>query len=136
LPTFGNREISTVIRLHDGETNMLAGLIRDDERRTVEGIPGLSDIPGVGRLFARTQRTTSQTDIVLTLTPHVIRVLDLDEADLRAFRAGRDLLVPLPDLPLQELPRPIEPPPARPVEPPPAGVLAPTAPAVPTVPGK
>ena len=60
----------------------------------------MSDIPGVGRLFARTQRTTTQTDIVLTLTPHIIRVLDLDEADLRAFRAGRDSLIPLPELPL------------------------------------
>src|ERR1041384_6275662 len=47
LPKFGNRTVSTVIRLRDGETNMLAGLIRDEERRTVRGIPGLSDIPGI-----------------------------------------------------------------------------------------
>jgi general secretion pathway protein D len=115
LPTFGNREISTIIRLHDGETNMLAGLIRDDERETVDGIPGLSDIPGVGRLFARTQRTRNQSDIVLTLTPHIIRVLDLDEADLRAFRAGRESLLPIPDLPPVELPPPVEAPPPQPV---------------------
>jgi general secretion pathway protein D len=117
LPTFGNREISTVIRLRDGETNMLAGLIRDDERRSMDGIPGLSDIPGVGRLFAHTQRTTSQTDIVLTLTPHIIRVLDLNEADLRAFRVGRDTLGPLPDLPLLPLPAPVEAPAAQPPPP-------------------
>jgi general secretion pathway protein D len=92
---------------------MLAGLIRDDERHSVDGIPGLSDIPGVGKLFAHTQRTTTQTDIVLTLTPHIIRVLDLDEADLRAFRVGRDTLgaLTLPDLPL---PAPVEPPAAQP----------------------
>jgi len=117
LPTFGNREISTVIRLRDGETNMLAGLIRDDERRTMDGIPGLSDIPGVGKLFAHSQRTASQTDIVLTLTPHIIRVLDLDEADLRAFRVGRDTLGPLPDLPLLPLPAPVEAPAAQPPPP-------------------
>ena len=92
LPTFGNREINTVIRLRDGETNMLAGLIRDDERTSLEGIPGLSDLPVVGRLFAHTQKTTEQTDIILTLTPHIIRVLDLTEADLRPFRVGRDSL--------------------------------------------
>jgi general secretion pathway protein D len=115
LPTFANREISTIIRLHDGETNMLAGLIRDDERETVDGIPGLSDIPGVGRLFARTQRQRNQSDVVLTLTPHIIRVLDLDEADLRAFRAGRDSLIPIPDLPPLELPPPVEAPPPQPV---------------------
>jgi general secretion pathway protein D len=90
LPTFANREISTTIRLRDGETNMLAGLIRDDEQRVFEGIPGLSDIPGLGHLFGHTQNQTTQTDIILTLTPHIVRVLDLDAADLAAFRVGRD----------------------------------------------
>jgi general secretion pathway protein D len=113
LPTFGNREIKTIINLHDGETNMLAGLIRDDERQTVEGIPGLIDIPGIGRLFAHTTKTTDQTDIILTLTPHIIRLLDLTEADLRPFRVGRDSLAPLSDLGLPALiepPKPLEPP--------------------------
>jgi general secretion pathway protein D len=91
LPTFGNREIATTIRLKDGETNMLAGLIRDDERTVLSGIPGLSDVPLIGRLFANTHRETQQTDIILTLTPHIVRVLDLTEADLRPFRLGRDV---------------------------------------------
>jgi general secretion pathway protein D len=90
LPTFGNREISTTIRLKDGETNMLAGLIRDEERTILSGIPGLSDLPVVGKLFGNTNRQTQQTDIILTLTPHIVRVLDLSEADLRPFRLGRD----------------------------------------------
>lgn len=90
LPTFGNREINTVIRLRDGETNMLAGLIRDDERRVLNGIPGLSDIPVVGRLFSHARSEVTQTDIILTLTPHIIRVLDVSESDLRAFRVGRE----------------------------------------------
>src|SRR5204863_373193 len=72
LPTFGNREINTVIRLKDGETNMLAGLIRDEERTVVDGIPGLSDIPGVGHLFAHNTKTIDQTDIILTLTPRML----------------------------------------------------------------
>jgi len=111
LPTFGNREISTTIRLRDGETNMLAGLIRDDERESLAGIPGLSDIPVVGRLFSHTTKSTDQTDIILTLTPHIIRVLELSAEDLRPLRVGRDSLAPL-----TELPMPIEPP--RPPEPP------------------
>jgi general secretion pathway protein D len=90
LPTFGNREISTTIRLKDGETNMLAGLIRDDERTVMSGIPGLSDVPIIGRLFANNRRETQQTDIILTLTPHIVRVLDVTEADLRPFRLGRE----------------------------------------------
>ena len=89
-PTFGNREISTTIRLRDGETNLLAGLIRDDERTVMSGLPGLSDLPLIGRLFASNRKETQQTDIVLTLTPHIVRVLDLEESDLRPFRLGRD----------------------------------------------
>ena len=90
LPTFGNREITTTIRLKDGETNMLAGLIRDDERTVLSGVPGLSDLPLIGHLFASHHKESQQTDIILTLTPHIVRVLDLSEADLRPFRLGRD----------------------------------------------
>jgi general secretion pathway protein D len=115
LPTFGNREINTVIRLKDGETNLLAGLIRDDERRVMSGVPGLSDLPILGRLFAQSRRQTQETDIVLTLTPRIIRVLDLTEADLRPFRVGRDgdaalpISLPVP-VPLNQ-PVPDQPPP-------------------------
>lgn len=90
LPLFSNREINTTIRLRDGETNMFAGLIRDDERTVLGGVPGLSDLPLLGRLFARNVKDTKQTDILLTLTPHIVRVLDVTEADLRPFRLGRD----------------------------------------------
>lgn len=90
LPTFGNREISTQIRLKDGETNMLAGLIRDDERRVAEGVPGLSDLPLVGRMFSRSRNEREQTDVILMLTPHIVRVLDLTEEDLRPFLMNRD----------------------------------------------
>ena len=107
LPTFGNRTITTTIRLRDGETNILAGLIRDDEREVMEGIPGLSDLPFIGRLFARNQTETQETDIVLTLTPRIIRVLDLEDEDLRAFRLERDTGAS-PDV-LGRLPAPITP---------------------------
>jgi general secretion pathway protein D len=90
LPTFGNRLIKTTIRLKDGETNMLAGLIRDDERKARNGVPGLSDIPGVGRLFGHTRNERVQTDVILMLTPRIVRVLELTEEDVRAFRMGRD----------------------------------------------
>jgi general secretion pathway protein D len=116
LPTFGNREITTAIRLRDGETNLLAGLIRDDERTVLEGIPGLSDLPVVGRLFAHNRKETTQTDVVLTLTPHIIRVLDLSREDLRPFRVSNDANAPLIDLPIiQTPPVNVPPPPVPPV---------------------
>ncbi|HEY6363033.1 MAG TPA: secretin N-terminal domain-containing protein [Vicinamibacterales bacterium] len=129
LPTFGSRAISTVIRLRDGETNLLAGLIRDDERNVLEGVPGLSDLPVVGRLFGHTRRETQETDIILTITPRIIRVLELTEDDLRPFRvggegggAGLDLpLLPPPD-PAQQ---PVQPAPGAPGQPPPPQQPAP-----------
>jgi general secretion pathway protein D len=145
LPTFGNREINTVIRLQDGETNMLAGLIRDDERRVLEGIPGLSDLPLVGRLFAHNRRQTQESDIVLTLTPRIVRVLNLDEDDLRPFRVGRTGsgtggVVDLPVV-LEPPPPQAPPPPTGPPQPqtPPAGTSTPAVPIQPpqpTAPGQ
>jgi general secretion pathway protein D len=111
LPTFGNRSISTVIRLKDGETNMLAGLIRDNERRSMSGIPGLSDLPLIGSLFASNHRESQETDIILTLTPRIVRVLQIDPKDLVPFRVGRDSGLPLIDIPLPApLPAPPKPP--------------------------
>ena len=89
LPVFASRQITSTIRLKDGQTNMLAGLIRDEERVSLAGVPGLSDLPLVGRLFAKNRKEATQTDIILTLTPHIVRTLDLTEADLRPFRLGR-----------------------------------------------
>jgi general secretion pathway protein D len=144
LPTFGNREINTVIRLRDGETNLLAGLIRDSERRVADGIAGLSDLPVVGRLFARNRRETQETDIVLTLTPHIVRVLDLSEEDLRPFRVGRTggtVGGGVLELPIQiEPPAPAPAPPAAPppgvppTQPGPAQPIQPPAPTPPAAP--
>ncbi len=132
LPTFGNRAISTVIRLRDGETNLLAGLIRDDERRVLEGVPGLSDLPLVGRLFAHTRRETQETDIIMTLTPHIIRVLDLDEEDLRPFKVGGegtgtvlDLPIIAPELPATPAQPPTPPGGGQPQQQGPAGPIGP-----------
>ena len=98
LPTFGSRQINTVIRLKDGETNMLAGLIRDEERTSMATIPGLGDIPVIGRLFAYNHKETLETDIILTLTPRIVRVLNLTAEDLQAFKVGRDGGAPLTDI--------------------------------------
>ena len=111
LPTFGSRSINTVIRLKDGETNMLAGLIRDEERTSLASIPGLGDIPVIGRLFGYNRRETQETDIILTLTPRIVRVLNLTAEDLQPFRMGRDGGAPITDIaplpiPLPQIQRP------------------------------
>jgi general secretion pathway protein D len=80
-------------------------------------------------LFSHSTRQTEQSDIVLTLTPHIVRVLDLNEADLRPFKVGRES-VTLVDLPIPlpvPVPTPQEPAaPAQPAAPPPAVPAPPT----------
>ena len=128
LPTFGSRSISTVIRLKDGETNMLAGLIRDEERKSFATIPGLGDIPVIGRLFGHNKTETTETDIILTLTPRIVRVLNLTAEDLQPFRvpreAGQGAELP-PPLPMP-VPLPLPKPPGD--QQPAAPGLAPTGP--------
>jgi general secretion pathway protein D len=67
---------------------MLAGLILDNERRGLTGLPGVASIPFIGRLFAKNKDEAQQTDIVMTLTPHIIRRTQIDEHDLRSFLVG------------------------------------------------
>ncbi|HJU43351.1 MAG TPA: secretin N-terminal domain-containing protein [Vicinamibacterales bacterium] len=132
LPTFGSRSISTVIRLKDGETNMLAGLIRDEERTSFATIPGLGDIPVLGRLFGYNRKETTETDIILTLTPRIVRVLNLTAEDLQPIPAPRDGGVSLPEpAPPLPIPLPLPKPPGDATEVPAAPSLAPTVPAVP-----
>ncbi len=67
---------------------MLAGLIRDDERKMRDGIPGLSDIPAIGHLFGHSSNERNQTDVIVMLTPRIVRVLELTEEDLRGVPDG------------------------------------------------
>jgi general secretion pathway protein D len=89
-PTIGTRSFNSTIRLKDGETNFLAGLIRTDETGNDKGVPGLSDIPLIGRLFSDKARTKANTDLILTLTPHIIRNAEITEEDLLPIWAGTD----------------------------------------------
>jgi general secretion pathway protein D len=89
-PIIGTRTIESTIRLQDGETNFLAGLIRTDASSNTTGIPGLSDIPVVGRLFSKNTNNNQRTDLILTLTPHIIRTPDVVEADLLPIWVGTE----------------------------------------------
>lgn len=69
----GTRSTSTQLRLHDGETQILAGLIDDQDRKNMSGFPGLSKLPLLGRLFSSQTDDKVKTEIVLSVTPHIIR---------------------------------------------------------------
>ncbi len=82
-PTIGRRELKTQIRLRDGETGILAGLLRDNERKSVKGIPGIIDLPILREIFGGNRNETDQTDIILTLSPQIVRFPHIDEEDLQ-----------------------------------------------------
>ncbi len=89
-PIIGTRTISSNIRLRDGETNFLAGLFRTDKTGSNTTVPFLGDIPILGRLFSNKKRAGTTTDLVLTLTPHIIRIPDVTEDDLVPVYVGTD----------------------------------------------
>ncbi len=85
IPIIANREVKNTVRLKDGETSLLAGLLRDEERKSVGGITGLKDIPLLGNLFSATKKVIDQSDVVMTITPHIVRALEITDEDTKAL---------------------------------------------------
>ncbi len=86
----GTRNATTVLRLKDGETQVLAGLISEEERGSSSGIPGLADLPVLGHLFASKSNETIKTEIVLLITPHILRNAQAQQPALTEFRGGTE----------------------------------------------
>lgn len=100
--TIGTRNANTALRLKHGETQILAGLISDDERKNASRLPGLGDIPLIGRLFSNQEDRKSKTEIVLAITPRVIANLDLPKADVSEYWSGTETIIT--DKPQKALP--------------------------------
>ncbi len=87
-PSFGSRKVGTRLRLRDGESNLLAGLLREDERKSLNGFPGAIRVPILRQLFSNNDQVIAQTDIVMLLTPHILRAPEITESDLRPIYIG------------------------------------------------
>jgi general secretion pathway protein D len=86
----GTRNVSTVLRLKDGENQMLAGLISDEDRRNARRIPGLGDVPVAGRLFGGQADDTAKTEIILSITPRIVRGAERPDSSLIEFESGTE----------------------------------------------
>ena len=84
----GTRKTSTVLRLRDGETQVLAGLINDEDRNSSSKIPGLGQLPILGRLFSSQRDDGKKTEIILSITPRIIGNVRLPEAGEMEFWSG------------------------------------------------
>ncbi len=87
---FGTRDTDTVINLQDGETVIIGGMIKDEERKSRVKIPILGDIPVIGRLFSSTDNGTVKTDILMSITPNIVRTMELPDKDDQAFWSGTE----------------------------------------------
>ena len=99
----GTRNASTVLRLKDGETQVLAGLINDEDRRIADSVPGIGDLPLVGRLFSSHNNTQTKTEIVLLITPRILRNIARPELRFEEFPSGTEAVIGAPPLVLQSL---------------------------------
>ena len=127
----GTRNANTTLRLRDGETQVLAGLISDEDRRSAQKVPGLAQLPVLGRLFSSNNDTVNKTEVVLLITPRVLRNIERPGVRLEEFNSGTEMDVgrggggPLPPVSIQQgpVPRP------QPAAPQPAAPQAPRPPA-------
>ncbi len=88
LPTFGTRKVVTRLRLRDGESNLLAGLLSQEERQILRGFPGLLRLPILRRLFSANDESAQATDIVMLLTPRIVRTHRLTQEDVGPIHIG------------------------------------------------
>jgi general secretion pathway protein D len=94
----GTRSTATALRLKDGETQILAGLISDEERSSASRLPGLGDLPILGKLFSSERGTANKTEIVLLITPRIVRNLTRPAHIEPALAAGTEAAVGAPSL--------------------------------------
>ncbi|HWQ07681.1 MAG TPA: secretin N-terminal domain-containing protein, partial [Holophaga sp.] len=84
-PDIGRRDIKTMARLHDGETAVFAGLLKEEEQKSLSGLWGLSDVPVLGKLLGHHYTNGAKTDVILTIRAVMVRRPDLGEEDFEAF---------------------------------------------------
>jgi type II secretory pathway component GspD/PulD (secretin) len=119
LPSFGSRKVQTRLRMRDGESNLLAGLLREEDRRALRGIPGLIRLPVLRSIFASNDTEIRQTDIIMLLTPRIVRTQELTFQDVSPIFIGSQqslglggpppLIVGEPPPGVQDLPAPLVP---------------------------
>ena len=141
--TIGTRNLDTVLSLKDGETSIIGGLIQDNKSDSKQTFSILGDIPILGPLLTGTNKTNDKTELILAITPHIVRAITAPDADVASFWSGKEdepsvanpyaSFVQEPEIPSPQPAAPASPTPqGRPAAPaPPAGFVNPAMPAPP-----
>ncbi|RQQ47273.1 secretin N-terminal domain-containing protein [Burkholderia stagnalis] len=88
--SLGTRNAETLMTAKNGETQILAGLVKRNETDSIAGLPGASGLPVIGRLFGSNGRSNERSEIVLLITPHIERNLDLPTSAVTTFLSGTE----------------------------------------------
>jgi general secretion pathway protein D len=91
-PVLTNRQVQHEIRLVEGETNILGGLITENESTSLNGLPGLKNIPILRYFFAQERKSRDQTEIIIMLTPHILRMPNIQEVNMRGLNTGSETI--------------------------------------------
>jgi len=100
----GTRNAATVLQIKNGETAILAGLIQDDDRVSAQKVPGLGDIPIVGRLFRNQTDDREKTEIILLITPRIVRSINWPQSAVLDTPVGTDSSIGSPPLRIAQTP--------------------------------
>jgi general secretion pathway protein D len=90
IPVFSNRVVAHTIRLKEGETNILGGIISETDTVSMTGIPGLKDVPFLKYIFGQEHKTRDQAEVIIMLTPHIVRMPDISEDDIKGIIVGSE----------------------------------------------
>jgi general secretion pathway protein D len=88
--TIGTRNLDTVLSLKDGETSIIGGLIQDTKSRSKQKVSFIGDIPIIGSIFSSHDDSNDKTELILAITPHIVRSLAVPEQNVAAFWTGKE----------------------------------------------
>ena len=88
--SISTRSLNTVLRLKDGQTEVIGGLIQDEDSSNAVRIPGLGDIPILGRLFGKQNDTKNKKEVIMSITPHIVRNNRQVDSDLLEMWSGTE----------------------------------------------
>jgi general secretion pathway protein D len=96
VPTFLTRNVTGTLRLKDGETSLIGGLLNQREADSFRGALGLRNVPLLNKLLGANSKTQDETEILISITPHLVRAPKVTEEDLRAFSFGTEEVARVP----------------------------------------
>ena len=94
-PEVGQTKFTNNVRLRQGEVNLMGGLMQVQETKSLNGVPGLANIPILGRLFSKEEVTKDESELVIALIPHIVRSPDITDVNLKTIGAGNSTTVKL-----------------------------------------